>query len=260
MEEMCLVDSCTSNSILKETKYFQTLTRRSENVLIIARRDATIVGSGWAAITFPNGTQVTTENDLLYFDSTHTLISFRDIRKSGLHVCTHEDNKEEFLLITKSFRYGHEVLERIPSTPSALYYTYIKPVSYVAYKVIFQNVDTFLTWHSCLGHLEIGMMWKIIGNCTSHDLKDVKFSKSNDFVCTSRAMGKLILRPSPLKIHAEPLRFLECIQGDIPHLYDGLMCVYYLHVTIVTEPPREGVHHQDQLERFSAKQEHNQHT
>jgi hypothetical protein len=28
-------------------------------------------------------------------------------------------------------------------------------------------------------------------------------------------MGKLILQPSPLKIHAEPLMFLERIQGDI---------------------------------------------
>jgi hypothetical protein len=81
--------------------------------------------------------------------------------------------------------------------------------------VIFQNVDTFLTWHSCLGHPSIGMMQKIIGNCTSHDLKDAKFPKSNDFVCTSCAMGNLILYPSPLKIHAESLRYLERIQGDI---------------------------------------------
>jgi hypothetical protein len=56
---------------------------------------------------------------------------------------------------------------------------------------------------------------EIIGNCTGHDLKDAKFSKSDDFVCTSCAMGKLILQPSPLKIHAEPLMFLERIQGDI---------------------------------------------
>jgi hypothetical protein len=86
---------------------------------------------------FPNCTQVMIEDVLLYPDSTHTLISFRDIRKSGLHVCTHEDNKEEFLLITKSFGYGHEVLERFPSTTSGLYYTYIKHIPYVAYKVIF---------------------------------------------------------------------------------------------------------------------------
>jgi hypothetical protein len=104
-----------------------------------------IVGSGRATIMFPNCTQVMIENALLYPNSTRTLISFRDIRKSGLHVCTHEDNKDEFLLITKSFGYDHEILERIPSTSSRFYYTYIKPVSHVAYKVIFRNVDTFKT-------------------------------------------------------------------------------------------------------------------
>jgi hypothetical protein len=134
---MCLMDRCTTNSIFRETKYFQTITRRSRNVLTIARRDATIVGSGRATITFPNGTQVMIEEALLYSDSTRTLISFRDIWKSGLHVCTHEDNKYEFLLITKSSRYGHKVLKRISSTPSGLYYAYIKHVPYVAYKVIF---------------------------------------------------------------------------------------------------------------------------
>jgi hypothetical protein len=49
-------------------------------------------------------------------------------------------------------------------------------------------------------------------NCTGHNFKDVKFLKSNNFVCTSCAMEKLILQPSLLKFHAEPLRFLECIQ------------------------------------------------
>jgi hypothetical protein len=77
------------------------------------------------------------EDALLYPDSTRTLISFRDIWKSGLHVCTHEDNKDDFLFVTKSSGYGHEILERIPSTPSEFYYTYIKLVPYVAYKVIF---------------------------------------------------------------------------------------------------------------------------
>jgi hypothetical protein len=59
------------------------------------------------------------------------------------------------------------------------------------------------------------MMQKIIENCTGHDLKDVNFSKCNDFVCTSCVMGKLILRPSLLKIHIESLKFLERIQGDM---------------------------------------------
>jgi hypothetical protein len=136
-EKMFLVDICTTNSILRKIKYFQTLTRRSENVLAIVGRDATIVGFGQATITFLNDTQVAIEYALLYPDSTRTLITFRDIRKSGLHVCIHEDNKDEFLLSTKSFRYDHEVIERVPSTLSGLYYIYIKPIPYVAYKVIF---------------------------------------------------------------------------------------------------------------------------
>jgi hypothetical protein len=78
-EEMCLVDSCTTNSILRKTKYFQTLTQRLGNVLTITGCDATIVGSGRATIMFPNGTQVTIEDALLYPDSTHTLISSRDV-------------------------------------------------------------------------------------------------------------------------------------------------------------------------------------
>jgi hypothetical protein len=59
------------------------------------------------------------------------------------------------------------------------------------------------------------MMRKKTGNCIDHDLKSDKFPKPSDFICTSCATGKLILRPSPLKIHAEPLKFLERIQGDI---------------------------------------------
>jgi hypothetical protein len=214
-EEMCLVDSCTTNSILRETKYFQTLTKRQGNVLTIAGRDATIVGSGRATITLPMGTQVTIEDALLYPDSTRTLLSFRDIRKNGLHIETHEDNNEEFLLIAKHTGYGKDVLERILSLPSGLYYTYIKPVPHVAYKVIFQNVDAFKIWHDRLGHPGVGMMRKITGNCIGHDLNNAKFPKSSDFICTACATGKLILRPSPLKIHAEPLKFLERIQGDI---------------------------------------------
>jgi hypothetical protein len=77
--------------------------------------------------------------------------------------------------------------------------------------VIFQNVDTFKILHSRLGHPGIEMLRKIIENCIGHDLKDVKFPRSTNFVCTLCAMEKLILWPSPLKIHAESLKFIERI-------------------------------------------------
>jgi hypothetical protein len=131
------MDSCTTNYILRKMKYFQTLIRRTENILTIMGRNTNIVGSGRATIVLPMGMQVTIENALLYPDSTRTLLYYRDIRKNGLHVITHKENNEKFLHIIKKNRDGHDILERIPSLPSRLYYTYIKHVPHVTYKVIF---------------------------------------------------------------------------------------------------------------------------
>jgi hypothetical protein len=103
-----------------------------ENILTITGRDACIVGSAKATIIHHMSTQGTIENVLLYPDSTRTLLSYRDIRKNGLHIVTHEENNEESLLITKTNRDGYDILERIPSLPSRLYYIYIKHVPHVA--------------------------------------------------------------------------------------------------------------------------------
>jgi len=48
-------------------------------------------------------------------------------------------------------------------------------------------------------------------NSIGHDMEKAKFPQNKDFCCTSCATGKLILRPSYLKIRAEPLKFLERI-------------------------------------------------
>jgi hypothetical protein len=130
-------------------------------------------------------------------------------------VITHEENNEEFLHIIKKHRDSHDILERILSLPSGLYYTYIKLIPHVAYKVIFQNVDAFTNWHERLRHPGVRMMRKIIGNSSSQILNSAKFLKSLNFMCIACATGKLILRPSPVKIKVEPLKFLEQIQGDI---------------------------------------------
>jgi hypothetical protein len=135
-EEMCFINSCTTNSILRKTKYFQSLTKRMGNILTIVCCDACIVGSRKATIILSMGTQVIIENVLLYSDSTHTVLSYRDICKNGLHIVTHEENNEESLIITMTGD-GYDILERIPSLPPRLYYAYIKLVPHIAYKVIF---------------------------------------------------------------------------------------------------------------------------
>ena len=99
-EEICLVDSCTTNTILREIKYFQTLKKSKGNVTTIAGRDAVIISSGRATIILPMGTQIVVEDALLYPDSTHTLLSYKDIHRQGFHVETHSDNKDEYLFIT----------------------------------------------------------------------------------------------------------------------------------------------------------------
>jgi hypothetical protein len=161
------------------------------------------------------GTQVTIKNVLLYPNSTRTLLSYRDICKNELHIVTHQKNNEESLLITKTNGDDYDILERIHSLSSGLYYTYIKHVSRVVYKVIFHNVDAFQIWHDRLGHPDVWMIRKIISNCIGHNLKEAKFLKTSDFICTTCATRKLILRTSALQIHTEQLKFLEKIQGDM---------------------------------------------
>jgi 5-methylthioribose kinase len=97
-------------------------------------------------------------------------LSYKDIRRNGFHVETNSDNKDEYLFITKHDGYNKRLLEKISSLSSGLYYTYIKHIQHVAYKVIFQNLDVFKIWHDRLGHPGIGMMRKITGNSIGHKL------------------------------------------------------------------------------------------
>jgi hypothetical protein len=54
--EICLVDSGTTNTILRETRYFQTLAKKSGNIMTITGSNAHIVGTGSATLVLPMGT------------------------------------------------------------------------------------------------------------------------------------------------------------------------------------------------------------
>ena len=141
-EEICLADSGSTNTILREVKYFQTLKKSKGTVMTIGGRDTVIVGSGQATFTLPNGTKLEIQEALLYPDSTRTLLSFKDIRMNGYHIETHEENAVESLLISQQKGSKKEILERLPTLSSRLYYTYIKPEPHLAYKIIFQNLTS----------------------------------------------------------------------------------------------------------------------
>ncbi|GKD45174.1 retrovirus-related pol polyprotein from transposon TNT 1-94 [Tanacetum coccineum] len=70
--------------------------------------------------------------------------------------------------------------------------------------------------HDRLGHPGLTMMKRISESTHGHPLKDQKILQMDKMApCTSCSLGKLIARPSPLKVEKESHVFLERIQGDI---------------------------------------------
>jgi len=220
-EEICLVDSGTTNSILREIKYFQTLTKSKGNILKIVGRkiviealDEPLLHSLWV-----QRSQSRMQSCIPIQLIPYWVIEISTKMGKILGPVT---KIMRILIITKDNRYGRDTIERIPSTPSRLYYSYIKPIQHVAHIVIFHNVNAFQTWHDCLCHPGTGMVRKITSSFVGHSLTNAKFLKSSYYTCTTCATRKLILKLSSLKIKVEPLNFLERIQGDIYGLINPL--------------------------------------
>ena len=216
MEETCLADSATTHTILRETKYFESIKKSPGSIMTIAGCGSHIVGSGRATIILPMGTTLIINDALLYPESTRTLLSFRDIRANGFHAETDDENGKDCLLITKRDAGGKHVIERLPSFDTGLYYTKIvAPPVYTTLKTVFRSSELFCLWHDRLGHPGLRMMRNIINNSHGHNVNVKNFPNPDDFVCSACAKGKLVIRPSPLKVRDEIPAFLECIQGDI---------------------------------------------
>jgi len=62
--------------------------------------------------------------------------------------------------------------------------------------------------------------------------------QNKDYCCTACAIGKLILKPSYLKIRAEPLKFFERIQGDICGPIQPLSGSFRYFVVLIDESTR----------------------
>ncbi|GJW77705.1 retrovirus-related pol polyprotein from transposon TNT 1-94 [Tanacetum coccineum] len=76
--------------------------------------------------------------------------------------------------------------------------------------------DIVSLWHDRLGHPGSTMMKRIIESTHGHPLKDQEILQMDKMApCSSCSLGKLIARPSPLKVEKESLVFLKRIQGDI---------------------------------------------
>ena len=79
----------------------------------------------------------------------------------------------------------------------------------------FIDPQTLTNWHDRLGHPGSIMMRRIIESSHGHSLRGREIPQTNTSLCIACSLGKLITRPSPVKIERESPMFLERIQGDI---------------------------------------------
>lgn len=213
--DVCLVDSATTHTILRDKKYFTHLKIAKANVNTISGTSKLIEGSGRATIILPGGTNIYIESALYSVKSRRNLLSFKDLRLNGFHIETMNEGNKEYLYITYINSCQKHVVEKLPAFSSGLYYTTISAVesNYINQK--FNNQKLFMLWHDRLGHPGTTMMRRIIGNTFGHPLKDQKILPQSDCPCVACSQGKLVIKPSMVKVVGESPMFLHRIQGDI---------------------------------------------
>ena len=214
--DVCLVDCTTTHTILRDKRYFLSLTLTSGNVSTISGTNNLIEGSGRANVMLPKGTRFHI-NDALYSSKfTRNLLSFKYIHGNGYHIETMNDGNKECLYIT-SIVYGKKlVVEILSAFSTRLYHTTIKPIeSYVVVNQKFNDPNTFVLWHDMLGHHGSSMMRRIIENSQGHELKNQKILLSHEYPCVACSQGKLIVSPSHTKVKFESPIFLKRVHRDI---------------------------------------------
>ena len=69
-----LVETGSTNMILREIKYFQTLEKSSENIMTIVGRDGVIVGSGQDMAWLPGSPWYWDDKKIIDRSTTHDLM------------------------------------------------------------------------------------------------------------------------------------------------------------------------------------------
>ena len=152
--ELCLIDSATTHTILRNKKHFSSLIMRETNVQTISGSINLIEGSGRANILLPGGTKLFIDNALYSTKSKRNLLGFKDIRRNGYHVETKTEGNQEYLDITNIVSGKKCIVEKLSSLSSGLYYTFISTIEInVVINQKFTNNDRFNVWHGRLSHL-----------------------------------------------------------------------------------------------------------
>ena len=124
-EDICIIDSETTHTILKHKKYFSYLEMGEINVNTICGSAKLIESSGRANILLPGRTKLVIDHVLFSKKSRRNLLSYKDIHRNGYHIETVEEENNEYLCITNIISGKKYILEKLSSFSSGLYYTRI---------------------------------------------------------------------------------------------------------------------------------------
>ena len=127
-KDVCLLDSATTHSILKDKNYFSTMTLRKANVHTISGSVEMIDGSGNATIMLPNGTTLHIEDALLSAKTKRNLLSFKDVPRNGYHLKTINENDIDCLYITSYKMRIKIIYEKLIASNSGLYCVFIRVI------------------------------------------------------------------------------------------------------------------------------------
>ncbi|KAB2041865.1 hypothetical protein ES319_D02G177400v1, partial [Gossypium barbadense] len=87
-----------------------------------------IEGSGRANILLPRGIKFQMNDELYSPKSQRNLLSFKDIFHNGNHIETISEGNDEYLQITSIIQGNKQILEKLSTLSSSLYYTRINTI------------------------------------------------------------------------------------------------------------------------------------
>ena len=137
--DLCLADSATTHTILRDSKYFVSLRLFEGNLTTISGTSNLVEGSGRAIIMLPNGTKLQIDDALYSSRSRRNLLSFKDIRRNGYHLETINEGNIEWLCITTFKLREKRILEKLVAFSCGLYFTTITMIE--SHNVIKQLFD-----------------------------------------------------------------------------------------------------------------------
>ena len=94
-KDLCLADTATKHTILRDNKYFVSLRLFEGNLTTISGTSNLVEGSGRAIIMLPNVTKLQIDDALYSSRSRRNLLSCKDIRRNVYHIETINEGNAE---------------------------------------------------------------------------------------------------------------------------------------------------------------------